>query len=214
MKVAVIIFHKNVNNYPKRWIEKCVESIKNQTYGDFDVFELDYGGEKNRIYPRSCFESKPMNNHAEAHNHLLDTVFALGYDYAFNVNIDDFYSPFRFEKQLEYARLGYDVISSDFFNVDESDSITKEMIMNPLDIEFEANVKNHNIIAHPVVCYSKNFWTTCSKLNGSQIPRDDFELWKRSFGKYRFVIVPKCLLYYRIHKYKVSAKKPSINNNI
>ncbi len=132
----------------------------------------------------------------------------MGYDYGANTNIDDFYSLDRFEKQLICARQRYDVISSNFYNVNEAGSIIADKKMNVLDIVSEAK-KNHNIIAHPVTCYSKNFWTTCTKLRSEEIPRDDFELWRRSYtsGKYKFIILPDYLLNYRVHQQKISAVK-------
>lgn len=204
-KVAVIVFHKNIGNYPTDWIAGCVDSILNQTHKDFEIFELDYGGDGIQIFENSNFASVKLNNHAEAHNFLLDEVFRLGYDCAFNVNIDDRYTPDRIEKQLPYIEKGYDVISSNFYNIDENNVIIDRMEMHPLDMIAEAN-RGHNIIAHPVCCYSKKFWTTCTKLNGDQIPKDDFELWKRSYdsGKYKFIILPDYLLYYRVHSKKVS----------
>ena len=206
LKFAVIIFHKNVRNYRPEWIKKCVESIQNQTYKEFDVFELDYGGGATQIYPDSNFASLELETHADAHNFILDKVFALGYDYAFNVNVDDYYAFTRFEKQIVYAIQGYDVISSNFYNIDENDALLATKTMHDLDIISEAN-KNHNILAHPVICYSRNFWTTCTRLWSGQIPLDDFNLWKRSFGKYKFVIVPEFLLFYRVHPAKVSKAK-------
>lgn len=199
MKIAVILFHKNVDRYPRKWIDKCIESIKLQTYPNFTVFELDYGGTAKQVYHGSNFESKKLQNHAEAHNYLLDKVFALGYDYAFNCNVDDYYDLNRVERQLRYLKIGYDVVSSNFLRVDENDKILGKMIFHNRDIKTEAR-KNHNIIAHPVCAYSKNFWTKCTKLNGEQIPKDDFELWKRSFKDFKFIIVPEFLLYYRIHE--------------
>lgn len=203
MRTAVIIFHKNVNNYHPEWIAKCVESIQNQTYYKFDVFEIDYGGGGTQIYPNSIFESRELPTHAHAHNLLLDNVFALKYDCAMNINVDDFYSTDRFEKQIHYAKMGYDVISSNFYNVDENDTITFTHIMHDKNIKEEAK-KNHNIIAHPAVCYSQKFWTTCSRLIPEEIPRDDFNLWKRSYDNYKFIILPDYLLYYRVHSSKVS----------
>lgn len=204
MKVAVIIFHKHAYNYPSKWVAKCINSIQNQTYNKFDVFELDYGNEHTQLYPNSNFASIAMNNHAEAHNFLLDKVFELGYDCAFNVNIDDMYTPDRFEKQLIWIEAGFDVISSNFYHIDEQGRIINALAMDAKKPELEAK-RNHNIIAHPVCCYSKNFWTNCTKLNPEEIPRDDFELWKRSYGKFKFKILPNFLLYYRVHKSKVSA---------
>lgn len=199
MKNAVIIFHKNVSRYPKEWIDRCIESIRLQSYPNFTVFELDYGGTGKQIYEGSDFESKKLNNHAEAHNYLLDKVFALGYEYAFNTNIDDYYSLDRVEKQLKYLKKGYDVVSSNFVRVDENDRHLERMNFHFRNPVKEAR-NNHNIIAHPVCAYSKKFWTQCDKLKGEEIPRDDFELWKRSYKKgFNFLILPDYLLYYRIH---------------
>ena len=199
MKLAVIIFHKNVDQYPKNWIERCIESIKLQSHPNFTVFELDYGGDGTQISEGSEFESLKLKNHAEAHNYLLDKVFDLGFDYAFNTNVDDYYDFTRVEKQLRYLKLGFDVVSSNFIHIDEQGNFIRKMIFHNRDIKQEAK-RNHNIIAHPVCAYSKKFWKECTKLNGEQIPRDDFELWKRSFKDFKFIIVPEFLLYYRIHK--------------
>lgn len=206
MKVAVIIFHKHAYNYPQLWVKQCITSIQKQTFGKFDVYELDYGGEHTQLYPGSKFSStNSITNHADAHNWLLDKVFDLGYDCAFNVNIDDYYAPDRFEKQLPWIEAGYDVVSSNFFHINEAGKIIHSLAFDAKNPKIEA-VRNHNIIAHPVCCYSKNFWTNCTRLNSEEIPRDDFELWKRSFDKFKFKILPNFLLYYRVHKTKVSAQ--------
>lgn len=212
MKLAVIIFHQNVNRYPQSWIDDCIKSIQNQTFKNFQVFEIDYGGNNIQIYPGGNFESIILNNHAEAHNYLLDKVFLLDFDYAFNVNIDDLYSVNRIEKQLEFAKKGFDVISSNFYTIDEYGKVQNEFIMNDKNFEYEA-AKGHNIISHPVVCYSKHFWTTCSKLHPNEIPLDDFSLWKRSYSHYKFVIVPDFLLYYRVHSKKISAPITDLSKN-
>lgn len=214
MKYAVIIFHKNVHHYPLNWIGKCVHSMKNQTCSKGDFFEIDYGNDNIQIYSGSNFESKELKNHAEAHNYLLDKVFDLGYDCAFNVNIDDYYALNRFEKQLPYIEKGYDVVSSNFFNIDEEGNVLQGMKMNDKDLQEESR-KNHNIIAHPVLCYSRKFWTSCTRLNPNEIPVDDFKLWKRSIDKYKFVTLPDYLLYYRVHDNKISKSQcGSIVNNI
>lgn len=202
MKICFIIFHKNSTQYPKDCIKMCLDSIRNQTYKKFDVLEIDYGGTGKQIYEGSNFESMEMSNHATAHNYLCDKAVALGYDYIANVNIDDHYSPLRLEKQLPYMEQGYDIISSNFYNINDTGIITRQNRMNILNIEEEAN-KNHNIICHPVVCYSKKFCSTCTMLDPDEIPRDDFNLWKRSYGKFKFVILPEYLAYYRIHQFKI-----------
>lgn len=207
MKYACIIYHKNHKQYPSSWIKKCIESIQAQTFQSFDVWEMDYGGGKERIYPGSNFSSTQLSTHSDAHNYLLDLVFSNGYDYAFNVNIDDYYDIHRFEKQAEVAEKGFDVISSNFFNIDENDKITCINNFHEKSLIQEANI-GINIISHPVCCYSKRFWCTCTKLIPSEIPKDDFLLWKRSYvdvhNDYYFLVLPYYLHYYRVHSRKVS----------
>lgn len=207
LKPAVIIFHKNIKSYPNEWINKCVDSIRNQTYKNFDVFEIDYGGERNQIYSGSKFFNKKLKDHAEAHNYLLDEVFSMDYDCAFNVNVDDYYSPDRFEKQLEYIERGYDVVSSNFRRVSKDDHFLYNLNFSGKNIITESK-REHNVIAHPVVCYSRKFWLNCDRLKSSEIPKDDFMLWKRSYEKdFKFIILPDYLLSQRIHNNNVSAKK-------
>lgn len=207
MRAGVIIFHKNVRNYPPRWIKKCVESIRNQTYRDFIVYELDYSDTGIQIYEGSVFTSKQMDNHALAHNYLLDQVFADGCQCAMNVNVDDFYALERFEVQVKAMKSGYDVVSSNFYRVDDKDRIIDILNFSNMNITREA-ARGHNILAHPVLCYSKHFWTNCTRLDPNQIPADDFHLWIRSFqqNKFKFKIVPEYLLYQRIHQNNVSKK--------
>lgn len=209
MKAAVIIFHKNIDTYyPWEWIEKCYDTIKNQTYQDFDVFEIDYGGTNRQTYEGSIFFSEPLGNHANAHNFLLDRVFERDYDCAFNVNIDDWYALNRFEKQIPAIEQGYDVVSSNFYRVNDDESVKQSFIFHNRDIVKEAD-KGHNILAHPVLCYSRRFWTTCNdRLNPNEIPADDFALWKRCYKKvtYKFVILPDLLLFQRLHQNNVSKK--------
>lgn len=206
MKAAAILFHKYAHKYNPVWIAKCINSLQNQTYKGVDFFEVDYGGEHTQLYPGSSFAStNHLKNHAEAHNWLLDKVFDHDYDCAFNINIDDIYSFDRFEKQIPFIAQGYDVISSNFYHINEGGRLVNSLAMDQKNPQLEAR-KGHNIIAHPVCCYSKNFWQNCTKLNPSEIPKDDFELWKRSYGKFKFIILPEFLLYYRVHASKVSAK--------
>jgi hypothetical protein len=206
MKAAVIIFHKNIERYPAEWVRQCTESIYEQAVSNwFDVFELNYGGWQLAVYPNSKFFNDEYSNHAEAHNYLLDRVFEEDYDCAFNVNIDDYYHPYRFALQIKAIEQGYDVVSSNFYRVDAQGHNIGTFKFDHLDPAAEAK-KGHNIIAHPVCCYSRNFWLNCSRLNPAEIPADDFELWKRSYGKFKFTILPEFLLYQRIHDFNVSKK--------
>lgn len=210
MKVSVIIFHKKIYNYPEHWIKQCLNSIRNQTYKKFDVFEIDYGGENNQAYEGSNFTSKIFPTHAHAHNYLLDKVFKKGYDCAFNVNVDDYYTTDRFEKMLPAIKEGYDLVSSNFIRVNQVGHIVRKFHFSNLDILEEAK-KEHNVICHPSVVYSRKYWKKCDKLIPEEIPFDDFKLWKRSYEKgFKFFIVPDFTTFHRVHQDNISRKNKAV----
>ena len=117
LKGVAILYHKQARlKYEDRWIEKCIESILNQNYPFFDIVELNYGGEYHSFMQqylhrlegkRYTFFSRDFQSHAVAMNFLLDWVFSEDYDVAFNVNLDDYYSPDRFKLQVETMRRGW-----------------------------------------------------------------------------------------------------------
>ncbi len=186
MRVGIICYHRNLNNYPEEWISKFRDSIRAQTWKAVTIYELNYGGTNERIFPESQFESN-----------LLDKAFQ-SHDFVFNTNIDDYYDKQRITKQLIYLRKGYDIVSSNFCLVKE-DKIDYYHHFAGADVAAELG-KRHNIIAHPVVAYSKNFWLNNKYYNPDEIPAEDFYLWARALKKgARFYILPDNLLFQRIH---------------
>lgn len=213
MKTAVIFYHKNIDKlYQPRWIEKCVDSIANQTYQDFDVYELDYSGRDHKMInmPDKTVEfiSLGMTNHIHAMNHLLNYLFITkGYDIVFNTNMDDYYHPTRFEKQIAAINNGYDLVSSDFCYIEDRnglDEVTYHLNICKFGDIYENLKKKHNVIAHPCVAYSKTFWDG-NYMYEDLLGWEDLELWMRSAeaGK-KFYIIDEELLYYRIHQKQVT----------
>lgn len=201
MKTGVVLYHANLSQYNPEWIKQCTESISNQTYKDYSVYELNYS-DKKQIWQGSHFFSLKMKNNGYAQNFIIDRAFEDGCEFVFVTNIDDYYHPKRFEKQLEYK--DYDIISSDFVYI-QNGQITRQMIMSGKDIE-KSFERGDNIIANPSVCLRKRFWAE-NKYNAELVPEEDFDLWKRAIkAGYKFKIIPEVLLYYRIHENQVSRK--------
>jgi len=215
MKICCILYHSNILNlYKSKWIEKCINTINNQTYQDFDIFELNYGNDDYSLESffksknQYNFLSKKMDNHAEAMNHLLNVIFnEQNYDLCFNINLDDYYDLTRFEKQIDIMKQGYDVSSSEYYFIKEVNDDDKVLGL--------AGLSNHNIqtlfqnditpMAHPCVCYSKNFWIKYGPYIPLEIPREDKNLWIRSYSTgAKLYIIKEPLLYYRLHDKQVS----------
>ena len=212
MKSAVIFFHSGSQSiYKKRWIDKCIDSISDQSYQDFDVFEIDYSGDMNMLCEitghKYKFYNKKLSNHIEAMNFIISKVFKLGYDVIFNTNIDDYYHSQRFERQIKLIAGGYDIVSSNFNYIKEigdGDLVFKKLDMHKYG-SIEKNLSiNHNVIAHPCIAISNRFWNAGFRYNENLIGSEDLDLWKRSVGKVRFHIIPDFLLFYRIHENQIT----------
>ena len=202
MKIALISYHKNIGRYPKEWIDLYKESILNQTYNDFDIIELNYGGVDERIFENSEFISIELKDHAEAHNFLLSHCFNNGYDIILNTNVDDYYPLDRVEKQVREFDPEISVLSGNYTSFSESQNNLHTTKFHLLNIQNEF-IKNHNIIAHPSCAYSRKILDYKEKLISEEIASDDFCMWKRLLDKgAKFKISQDVLLYYRISDLK------------
>jgi hypothetical protein len=217
MKIGVIFFHKGIRNiYKERWIKKSVKSILDQTYTDINLYEINYGSDDfslREYFPEETrkwiYIKEEMSNHAEAMNFILDKAFLDECNFVFNTNLDDYYSTDRIEKQLEYLKIGYDIVSSDFCYIQENgennDIVTFHKNIRqfgPVSLNLEAD---HNVIAHPAVAYGRKFWVDGNRYNQGEIPREDLLLWKRSLSNgSKFIIHPDELLFYRLHQNQIT----------
>lgn len=201
MKVCCIVYHSNLEKYPNEWIQRFKTSILRQTYRNFFIIELDYGGADHKIFDSSLLHSKKLNNHAEAMNYLMALAVEKGADYIANCNIDDHYSYDRFEKQIEYAKKGYDIISSNFTLIDEKGKPYHVHAFDKLNIYAELK-KEHNILCHPVIMYSRKFCRE-NKYDPLLIPLEDLRLWQKTVYNYKYIILKDLLCFHRVHKQSV-----------
>jgi hypothetical protein len=213
-KMACLVFHKNaLQKYGYGVIERFKSSILNQSFEDFKIFEINYGGDDHRIFSKTdgretAFTSRSMGNHAEAMNLIMEQAMQEGFSAAFITNVDDFYSPFRFENQYGELLKGADVVSSNFFYVTtegEKILITRNKDMISFGDIGRNFAEGHNVIANPCVAIRIDAWSEFPYIP-AEIPEEDFLAYKRMLtaGK-RFVIHNEWFLYYRLSSEQVSA---------
>ena len=218
MKVATIVYHKNISTlYKREWIEKSFKSILNQSFDDFVIYELNYGSDDFKLYkeyPNNKeyhFYKQEMNNHAEAMNFLIDKCLKDGFDVVFNNNLDDFNHIDRFKIQINQIEMGNDLVSSNFIHIDENDVEIRKMNFSDANIIKEFN-RGNNIICHPSVCYSRSFLEK-NRYISTEIPEEDFLLWKRNINSFKFFICSEYLINYRIHSNQVTKTNETKSNN-
>lgn len=219
MKKGVILYHSNIKRiYKDRWIKKSIESMLNQTDSDLWFYEINYGSDNfsvlNSYNVRKKFWSIKMENYAQAMNFILDASFDDDCNLVFNTNLDDYYRNDRVELQTQAITTGgYDIVSSDFCYISEdefeNDNVTLIMNMKHYQLDIRQNLKiDHNVIAHPSVCYNKTFWSEKNnRYDVTKTPQEDLDLWKRAINNgFSFKMIPEILLYYRRHINQVSEK--------
>ncbi len=198
---VVLVYHKNAGTlYQKEWLDQFVNSIESQTYSNFDILEINYGGSGERLFSSpgstSAFYSGHYDNFVQALNFLIKEAISRGYKYIFNTNCDDIYSPMWLEKQLPILQNGYDIVSCNFSLFRDNKDFHTHSFHN-LDIRRELS-KNHNIICHPAVGYNSSFFNDFQYIP-EEIPREDLLLWQRAISTKKFYIHPEILLRQRIH---------------
>ena len=222
-RVAVVIYHRNIfTKYNPEWTKGCIKNLGDQTFQDFSVVELDFGGDGVVVYdgdrPHHHYSEK-IDNLGAAISRSFDICFReLGFDLAFNINLDDIYDVDRFRIQLEtQAAHGADVVSSNFHFVDEDLKIlsTTDFCRRVVGLEDQNRLidfhfaNDRNCIGFPVCLFTKGFW-----LGNDGLPsrdeskgREDFDLWiearKRGFKLY---IIDKHLFKYRVHSTSISKR--------
>lgn len=131
-KCAVIFFHKNIFTlYNKYWIDKCLNSIMNQSYKHFDMYEINYGNTDETIFnnikvdvKERKFFSKNYQTHTEAMTFLLNECFIKEkYDIVFNTNLDDYYDNDRFIYQIFEVLKGNLINSSLFHYIEQKNDV-------------------------------------------------------------------------------------------
>lgn len=214
-KVAVMFYHKDLKGkYERRWMDKCVASMENQSFKDYDVFELNYSDnssdtlfdlvDRGIAFPKQYLTIyKPLKNHVEAMNYLLDFLFKdHNYDIVANTNLDDAYHSDRLIKEVQEIKQGYELVGTNFLHIRENDKKQDQVIhkckFDEMNIKDELN-KENNILCHPSIMYSREFWLQYGPYPDT-IPREDLDLWKVAVNKgAKITIIPEFLTFYRRH---------------
>ena len=117
-RTCVIFYHAITSSAgtTKLW-DKCVSSVLNQSYQDFDLLELNYGGSENSLTKsydlaghKCWFHTRNLPNRAHAQNYCITTAFEMGYEIVFDTNIEDFYHHDRFWKQVKLIDDGCELV--------------------------------------------------------------------------------------------------------
>ena len=224
MKVGIIVYHSNLQEYiSKEILEKCLNSILNQTFYMFDIIELCYDYEDNGSILderfnkfKQIYQHKFLKNPNNALNYLLNKCFnELNYNIIFNINLDDYYDINRFAIQLQkiiYEQ--YDIVFSNYYQIknnlinyvkpsfkDNHEDRTDEQTY--YKIKIQQNKLKFNLSSMAI---TKNAWNKIKEIK--YIPTMESLLLLKECYKHKLEI-HNCiepLMYHRIHTKQYSNK--------
>jgi len=201
--LSVIMASKNENIL---YLEKCIDSILNQTFNDYNFYIITEETDSNYKYFNDLTSKyrkiKLLNN---LKHPGVSTARNLGIQnsqskYIAIIDSDDYYDATKFEKQVEFLEKNDQIslVGSNILLVDSKDNIIGERLypQNPDKIRkqflYEMSVANPSIVVRrqdidEVGLFDKNFNKA-----------EDFELWLRFLASNKKLFnLQESLVYYR-----------------
>lgn len=167
ISVLLPVYRKDKADY----LKLAVESILNQTYGDFHIYLgvdgpiddnlrtiLEQFGEHRKVTIVWFKENRGL---AYVLNDLLEKSFEDGYVFFARMDADDVSMPNRFEIQLNYllAHPEIDVVGGSINEIDEEGADRGKTIIYPASPkECRSFFSKRNPHAHPAVMFRKSFF--------------------------------------------------------
>lgn len=192
------------------YLQECVRSILNQTYGDFKFLIIDNAStDKSREIIRSFNDPRielvalsENIGQTAALNKGLDMIDTL---LVARMDADDISMPHRFERQVEFMdshpRIGVCGTFAFVFGEKKLSRVTWPCTGEAIKVRmlFEC------VISHPSVVIRKSFFDKYKLRYNEEIDHSqDWELWQRAGRHFELANIPEYLLKYRLHPQNVS----------
>lgn len=202
-KISVIMAEHNTN---LNELDKCLKSLENQTYDNYEIIIVDDNTSKiNKEYLSTL---KDKNNKVKIITNETNLGLAASLnkgicnsrgEYIFRMDTDDIALPNRFERQIQILNNGYDITTARAIVIDKND---KE-IGKTKKIPFYNTTKRialyyffSNGVIHPLIAAKREVFDEF-KYDEKVKFGQDFELWLRMASKYHIYFDSEILLKYR-----------------
>jgi glycosyltransferase involved in cell wall biosynthesis len=209
-RIAVIMSLYKNDTLP--YVSLALESIINQTFGDFDLY-IKYDGLINdeintyvsNIVDHRLFVYKRDENKglAQSLNELLALVKQRNYTYIARMDADDISEKNRFEKQVKYleSHPSIDMVGGAINEIDEKGNDRGKITIYPCaPTECRNFFAKRNPVAHPTVMFRRSFFEKAGWAYPTDFVRnEDTRLWHEGY-KHGCVIanIPDVVLNFRM----------------
>jgi len=210
--VSIIMPVKNNSNF----IRKCVESILNQTYKDFEFIIIDDSTDETGEIIRSIKDErirlfKYEGNISSALNYGIKNA---KYEIICRMDGDDFAASERIKLQIEFLNNNPDIniVGTNFYCVDEYDKILYEKKFPENNNEIKFMMPVITSILHPTIMFRKKDIQSIGNYNEDLENTEDLDLFLRASVRLNFHNIQSPLHYYRLYDKK--NKLNEINNRL
>jgi glycosyltransferase involved in cell wall biosynthesis len=199
----------------ERWIAATIDSVLNQTHGDFELLAVDDGSTDHTLDIINSHAARDVRVRAISHanwgmaasaNHAVDESRS---DWIVRVDADDLMLPNRLERQIRYIQANPDVVVASclVYYIDETGKVIGSYASNlTTRDDFDRAFARHEAIGlhHQGVIMRKDIFKEIGGYRGEFWPSDDMDLWNRMAEKGYVLVQPEYLQQYRIHGSSVS----------
>lgn len=199
----------------EKYLESALESIRNQTFTDFECLIINDGSTDKS--PKIITEFIEIDNRFRVINKdntgvgdsLRIGVLESKGQYIARMDADDIAHPKRLEEQINYMKnnLNISVCGTLMNHIDENDLL----IYKPKKIpRYNSLIKTKMLLGgvplpHPTVFFQKDIILKLG--NYKSLTVEDHELWSRIYSKVDFGLINKPLLNYRVHPNQTTKSK-------
>ncbi len=187
----------SVYNTKEEWLRESIESILNQTFGDFEFIIINDGSTNNAedvilSYKDERIKYIKQENQGLAKSLNTGLNIAKG-EYIARMDSDDISLPERFEKQVKFLDKNKDIsILGTWFERFPQ----KEIIKHPSNIKY-LDLLQRCYIGHPTVMFRRAEFEKYNLKYNPEYLCEDYELWSRAISYFRIANLPEILLKYR-----------------
>lgn len=190
-KVSILL---SVHNDAKT-IERCLESIYNQTFQDIALVIVDDFSTDTTVdiieqvskrfshIPCTLLTNKTNIGLTQSLNRGLEIIHSL---YTARIDADDWWEPTKLAKQVAFldAHTDYGIVGTNYIN--HTETIEKKVTRPETHAEIDRSLFWRNPFAHSSVCYRTHLIQSVGSYNPSVRYAQDYELWVRCFPRTKF----------------------------
>lgn len=201
----------------EKFIDKCIRSILNQTFREFECIVIDDASTDNTYKLLTSFEDRRLkiikNEENKGLTKNLNYAIKLSQgNYIARMDGDDICCYDRLQVQYNYmmSHPDVDVLGSNAYLIDENDNIVGTTMECYTNDDIQVKMQLMNPMLHPTV-FMKSRVIKHFMYNEQYRTCQDFELWNRMGRQCKFANLSRETIFYRINIYGATRKA---KNNI